>query len=593
MRSGITLTGRVIGPKGKPVEDATINWSAGTPANSSRVAAGTSVNGAGLASGGTKTDRQGRYRIPGLTLDEVSLIVRATGCAPEIKKITVEENMRPVDIRLKAGKTLRGRVVDAAGNGVPLAEIFLQSWQGATYWWDAKTDAQGRFTWTDAPEDEVVLSVSAEGYAYQRDWHVMAGPEEQVLTLKGQMQVTGRVIDANTGAPIPSFTVTPGIIPGQGTSIYWMRYASTAGKDGTFRLRVEQPGSRFQVRVEAAGYKPAVSMAFTEEQSGQALEFALEAGQGPGGIVLGIDGQPVSDAQVMLGTPSQPAMVVDGHAQPQSGSVTNTGPDGRFRLSPQTDPFLLVVLHDTGFAKVAEQQLKDDKPIRLQPWGRVEGDLRTGTKSGANEMIQLSYAMDARPDSPQLYFQYQSTTDEQGYFTFERVAPGDACVMRTVPMGGGMTGSSGTTPVEVKAGQTACVTIGGTGRPVIGKPTTPSDLAQEPDWSNSSCHILLQRQGPPIPFDVKLRGGQAVQAWYRDWTSSDAGRAWQRENRQFMFRPEQDGSFRVEDVPAGKYMLSVQLFKPADDGQRRSVGQPLANLSVRVLGPGYFRRAER
>jgi hypothetical protein len=69
--------------------------------------------------------------------------------------------MRPVDIRLKAGKALKGRVIDAAGNGIPLAEIFLQSWQGASYLWYTKTDAQGHFTWTEAPEDEIVLSVSA------------------------------------------------------------------------------------------------------------------------------------------------------------------------------------------------------------------------------------------------------------------------------------------------------------------------------------------------------------------------------------------------------------------------------------------------
>jgi hypothetical protein len=52
-----------------------------------------------------------------------------------------------------------------------------------------------------------------------------------------------------------------------------------------------------------------------------------------------------------------------------------------------------------------------------------------------------------------------------------------------------------------------------------------------------------------------------------------------------MFRPEEDGSFRVEDVPAGKYMLSVQLFKPADDGQRRNFGQPQANLTYAFSVP--------
>jgi hypothetical protein len=52
-----------------------------------------------------------------------------------------------------------------------------------------------------------------------------------------------------------------------------------------------------------------------------------------------------------------------------------------------------------------------------------------------------------------------------------------------------------------------------------------------------------------------------------------------------MFQPEQDGSFRIEDMPAGKYMLSVQLFKPADDGERRGFGTPLANLTYQFSVP--------
>jgi hypothetical protein len=333
-----------------------------------------------------------------------------------------------------------------------------------------------------------------------------------------------------------------------------------------------------------------VSRTLTEDELGQTLEFALEAGQGPSGIVLGTDGRPVADAQVMLATPSQPAMIMDGHAQSQMTSVTLAGSDGRFGLLPQTDPFIVVVLHDSGFAKVTEEQLKQGKPIRLQAWGRVEGELRTGGKPGAGEAVQLGYAMDGRPDSPRLYFHYQSTADEKGRFTFERVVPGDASVMRSVPMGPGagrarMMGSTHATPVEIKPGQTAHLTIGGTGRPVIGRLSLPPQLGDKADWSNSLGHIGLQRQKPDIPAEIRAKGSEAIQAWHREWSSSDAGKAWQRDNRNYMFQPEQDGSFRVDDMPAGKYMLSVQLFRPAEDGPRRGFGQPLANLNYAVSVP--------
>jgi hypothetical protein len=40
---------------------------------------------------------------------------------------------------------------------------------------------------------------------------------------------------------------------------------------------------------------------------------------------------------------------------------------------------------------------------------------------------------------------------------------------------------------------------------------------------------------------------------------SEAGRARQRLQRSYSIRPEADGSFRIEDVPAGTYTLTVYL----------------------------------
>ncbi len=255
MKAGITLTGKVVNTKGKPVDQALISWGGYVQPISS--------------------DRQGRFRIPSLTPGEITLTVHAAGYGPFLKKVTIEENVRPLEIKLGPGKMLKGRVVDAAGNGIAAAEIRLQSWQGAMFWWYTRTDTLGRFTWDSAPEDDITLSVSAEGYAPQYNWQVKAGDKEQVLTLKGQMQVSGRVVDASTQAAIPSFTVIPGMMQdASSSSVYWLRYASTTGKNGAFRLNLDDRSPRFQVRVEAPGYKPAVSKTLTEDEIGQTLQFA-------------------------------------------------------------------------------------------------------------------------------------------------------------------------------------------------------------------------------------------------------------------------------------------------------------------------------
>ena len=85
--------------------------------------------------------------------------------------------------------------------------------------------------------------------------------------------------------------------------------------------------------------------------------------------------------------------------------------------------------------------------------------------------------------------------------------------------------------VEVKPGQTVQVTIGGKGRPVIGR-------------------VVLDGT-PESPVD---------------WTQNDAGRDQTRRRvglALFASNIDKDGRFRIEDVPAGKYELeSRRQWRP-------------------------------
>lgn len=70
--------------------------------------------------------------------------------------------------------------------------------------------------------------------------------------------------------------------------------------------------------------------------------------------------------------------------------------------------------------------------------------------------------------------EHRTRTDQNGCFTFDRVAPGVLTVGRAVPekVGGSQT-LSNAVAVELAPGQTARVRIGATGRPAIGRPDRP------------------------------------------------------------------------------------------------------------------------
>jgi protocatechuate 3,4-dioxygenase beta subunit len=564
MKQGILLTGKVTDAKGRPVESAVVNW--------------------GGYQKYTSTDRKGRFRIPGLSPGEITLTASAAGFGPSRKKVTIEENVRPVDVKLQAGKVLNGRVIDAAGNGIPLAEIYLQSWQGGTFWWYTKTDAQGRFTWTNAPDDEFTLSVQAEGYDYKRDWHVKPGPQEQVITLKGQLQVTGRVVDAATGAPIPAFTAIPGVVWGPSPGAYWMRYDSAAGKDGAFKLRLSQEGQRYQVRIEAAGYKPAVSRIFAETEANQPLEFALERGRGPGGIVLGVDGQPLADAQVAVGTPGRPVSLADGHMQSMATETVTTGPDGRFTLLPESEAYTVVAVHESGFGRATQKEFEQKGEIRLEAWGRIEGQVRKGTAGVPEQTIYIN-SQDPSQNRPAVNSYFQLVTDKEGKFLAERVVPGEVVLYREGRRE--QTNSfAGVQRVTVKAGETVKVTLGGAGRAVTGRFSPPMGASGKIDWRYFMFQLQAERKAPKVPADVAAKDPDAVQKWYEAWLASDDGKASHLDDQPTYCRVREDGTFQLDDVPGGNYYLCACLFEKPDDAAGSAAVRAIGNVVKQVRVPG-------
>ena len=147
------------------------------------------------------------------------------------------------------------------------------------------------------------------------------------------------------------------------------------------------------------------------------------------------------------------------------------------------------------------------------------------------------------------FYQRETRTDAQGHFSFDRVIPGAGEVSRVVLTefgdGSGQHMGCWQEPVDVAPGQTLLVHIGARGRPVVGRIALRAAAGVHVDW----------RQNRPATLE-KARGSDPVpdpNPFVRYAANFD-----------------KDGRFRIDDVPPGRYELTVTIDAPRRAGSARA-----------------------
>ena len=232
------------------------------------------------------------------------------------------------------------------------------------------------------------------------------------------------------------------------------------------------------------------------------VNFVLHKGSDISGVVHLSESTPLAGADVVLVSPSQPAFFTNG--MPPTGNdhrVVKTAIDGRFAFPPQEPPYTIVVLHDRGFAEqtIRSADVRPPADLTVRPWGRVEGTLRIGRLPGIGQTLNLAYQRQGDTPATIPWWSGKATTDDEGRFVFERVMPGEVTISREILIKQSRSsqtlGYSHSVEVEVTPGATARLTIGGTGRPVVGKVTVPTAFVGPIDWTYSNNN-LIPRDSP-------------------------------------------------------------------------------------------------
>ncbi len=535
-------SGTVLDPEGQPAPNAhVIIWTVDAEPDSGFV---------------SRTKRDGTFAAKNCKPGQAVIVVHAEGCALHMFRPELALDMESMTVQLEPGRTLQGRVVDSNDLPVSGANVVLTGWRGYDLSvWKTQADDEGRFEWTSAPEDGVDFQIDKQGYLGPEERVLTASDEEQKVILGFILQLTGAVTDADTGEPIPEFTVFRGIDWEDSGVLEWLGHDTMQGKDGEYRMTFDDSYPAYGVRVEAPGYLPSVSPVFPGRQGEQVFDAALRKGKGVKGIVRTASGDPVARADVVAATESQAVVIRNGSVHNRAeAAIVRTDAEGRFEFPPQAEPVAVVVLGDDGCAEAMRPFGESEIELVLEPWGTVEGTARMGGKPAQNATIVLRYERPPNAGGRQVTVLYRAVTDAEGFFFFDDMPAGEARVAREVQFRDGSVAETHATLVTVVSNETAMVDLGGAGRPVVGQAT----LAGQPVSADTPLTGVLRSELPSIPFPEGLSGDEK-EAWHVEWFWSGEGRAYREAQRSYVLEPAADTGFRIDDVLPGDYMLEMTL----------------------------------
>ena len=542
LKRGFTVKGRVLDARGKPVPGANVRAA-------SRFTAGQN----------TKTDSGGEFILEDCPPGASIITARADGFAPDLRQFHPEDKPA-LEFRLGPGHTVRGKVVDREGKPVPRATIAAATWRDERSL-DLRIDSgpDGRFEWRGAPADAVLYDIFKPGYVAHAGVTLSPTDAEQVITLDPELIISGRVRDAATGRPLPRFRVVRGLLFLNNPTVNWLVRDAAEFADGHYRIKFAEPYAGYALRVEASGFKPAESRVFKPGETTPSFDFALTPAAPAdllAGVVLRPDGTPAPGVEVALATPDHPLVFETGEFRFSHGSgmsFAKTGPDGRFSLVSRGGPYLLAATGDDGYAQATSTTFEKSNTLSMIRWGKVRGEARIGQKPAAGELISfVRRDRNFQPGDFDSFYHIQTRTDERGRFVFARVIPGPSEVARVVvtETGNGQSLHMGCwqEPVDVAPGDIVLARIGGKGRPVVGRIKLPDRKPALFDWRlNRPATLSKLRSGDPVP-----PGADKDPHWADRFAAS----------------LDKEGRFRIDDVPPGRYELTVRIDPPR--GRRRA-----------------------
>ncbi|MHC5037283.1 MAG: sigma-70 family RNA polymerase sigma factor [Planctomycetota bacterium] len=405
----------------------------------------------------TESDRDGRFRLKGLSPGKYMVYGIREGFATALNKWVIVPRVREVVFQLTEGVALVGKVLDdETHRPVVGAEVLAATARGLER---ARTDDEGRYRiehLVDQARRGLSVTITAPGYMALSTSLLGLGKDGvgRVLAKDFRMRrgiaVAGRVVDGGTGAPMKGARV---LSPGAGYGLRGGDVEVQTGPDGAFLLegvslhplrnapptheRYPPRGEgMLRVYVRLPGWFQ-TGPTEVEVRPGKGRVAGIRIPLSPGRLVSGrvIDeaGNPLEGARVQFSPWGSPGFMRD---FPQRGPERClSDAEGTFSLRlPPGGPAVLGVFH-SGFAFAFHEVGSSpggDRVIRLREGGAIEGVAKAENgETLAFKTIRCRFLDEAALRLPSPWsawgtdpFRREVRTDKEGRFTMHHLIPG-------------------------------------------------------------------------------------------------------------------------------------------------------------------------
>ena len=584
MKKGLRIKGIVRTPEGKPVENALI--AAGRLYSSSD----------GMIIEDCTTDRtgaDGSFSIGGLPQQQINLDISALGYAPVITPVKVSKDTEPVEVTLKKGRTYRGQIVDKDGNPLEGIKVRCNEWnvEGKRRHFSVltKTDSQGLFSVPDIPD------IGTLSFGFGKSRTPLNGFSKQMpedLSAIDRMimypvpVIAAKVIDAETKKPITNFTIIQGCQwKSTDEEPSWSRHYKNqiSSEDGSFEKKwsgfhVTYPfdGATF-IKIEAQGY---YSQSTPPVELGKHYEpFVIELTKSKQltGTIVDYDGNPAGGAEVGWVGTGRKAFIKDGKFDRRGFSnqvetIVTADQQGHFSLNPERGAGLIVVMHEQGYAQQGSVDFMNSSEIRLSAWAKIEGTITETNKANREVVISVNLIESSdNSDTPRIRWLFDSTSVSGKYFTIDYVPSVPLYIGQIVGFE-----QSGPDYLQPEPDKTYRIEIGGKGPTVSGKIVMPTGADAKTvssiDMSNPrQAHGVAYRITPEAKIPATIENIRQSPFF---WIWRDKKNVYKRSTtfqKRFIPTIEDDGEFRFENLPPGRYEFALNLHAPL--GENVSCGR--------------------
>ncbi len=394
--------------------------------------------------------------------------------------------------------------------------------------------------------------------------------------------------DAATGTSIEQFRVVP-VIHFRPDFPYLNRRDAEDKQGGGFSIAFSRTDIEHGVQIEAPGYTTfRTDRRYHVGEPNPTLNVQLKPSTPYTGKVLDAEGHGVGDARIYVATGFQHLDLVelkDRNGEDTDNYSVKSNADGAFEIVPQMERYALVVVSSAGFSEVERSAKELPGELRLKPWARAKGHVVQDGKPVAKTLVFLEPIRFQGGDQPRVDLRFQTETEHDGSFAFDRIPP-IACRVRPFLHFGHESPlkSSRSMPLDLSPGSETSVELGGGGAEVTGK-FEVSPPRQPFDYHFSLTYLVAKQPGIQPPSFLAGKGFDWRRGWSDSWFQSQEGGAYLNTLHHWFVKPDPDGSFRISGVPPGKYELAANLYGTTEGCLVHPVAQRVIQVDVDAEKP--------